>query len=209
MLILLRVYHSCVGCFLVAHRKENCSRLFIRHVSMVVVPIDEKKKKKKTPTCHSHRGVQSVRCSSCRCCVLSTGNHLLANGPWGRRGTLKQGAQMEGPRHLIETAQSCQGERGSHTIPRWEIWHRFIHSTAVLGGALAQPQPKKWFGKHSWCPPRSLKYQVAWHGSLHEDSSAWMAPWCWHRSPSFGSQHVSSCCCPQRNHFLLLWKDTD
>lgn len=44
MLILLRVYHSCVGCFPVAHRKENCSRLFIRHVSMVVVPTDAKKK---------------------------------------------------------------------------------------------------------------------------------------------------------------------
>lgn len=207
MLILLRVYHSCVGCFPVAHRKENCSRLFIRHVSMVVVPTDAKKKQ------HPLAIVIEV-CSQWGVVPVDAVCYPLEIICWqmvpgGKRGTLKQGAQMEGHGHLTATARSCQGESGSHTIPRWEIWHRFIHSTAVLRGALAQPQPKKWFGKHSWCPPRSLKYQVAWCGSLHEDSSAWMAPWCWHRSPSFGSQHVSSCCYPQRNHFLLLWKDID
>lgn len=98
MLMLLRVYHSCVGCILVAGRKENSSRLWL----MCMFPWLWYLFVRKPFVCSSQWDVQSVGCNSCCCCVLSAGNHLLASGPRGKCGTLehfpapRQDAQLEG-----------------------------------------------------------------------------------------------------------------
>lgn len=97
MLMLLRVYHSCVGCILVAGRKENSSRLWL----MCTFPWLWYLFVQKPFVCLSQWDVQSVQCNSCCCCVLSAGNHLLKRGPRGKRDRLehfpapKQDAQLE------------------------------------------------------------------------------------------------------------------
>lgn len=122
LLMLLRVYHSCVGCILVAGRKENSSRLWL----MCMFPWLWHLFLWKPFVCWSQQDVQSVGCNSCCCCVLSTGNCLPASGSPGKRGTLehfpapRQDAQLEGdlpalPWCLTATAWSCQQERGAPT----------------------------------------------------------------------------------------------
>lgn len=120
MLMLLRVYDSCVGCILVAGRKENSSRLWLMCTGCGTY-LCKKPSFVGKPICQWD--VQSVGCNSCCCCVLSAGNHLLANGPQGKCGTLehfpapRQDAQLEGdlaarPWCLTATAWSCQQGRG-------------------------------------------------------------------------------------------------
>ena len=119
MLMLLRVYHSCVGCILVAGRKENSSSVWL----MCMFPWLWYLFVWKSFVCSSQWVVQSVGCNSYCCWVLSAGNHLLASGPRGKHGTLehfpapRQNAQLEGdlaahPWCLTATAWSCQQGRG-------------------------------------------------------------------------------------------------
>lgn len=160
MLILLRVDHSCVGCILVAGRKENSSRLWL----MCTFPWLWYLFVQNAFICSNQWDVKSVGCNSYCCCALSSVNHLLASGPQGQRGTLghfpapRQEVPLEG-----DLAALRQLRGGSHMVPRLGVPHQLLHSTAMLGGA--QPQPENQFGKQCWYLLKSFKHQVAQRGN--------------------------------------------
>lgn len=207
--MLVRVYHSCVGCILVAGGKENSSRSWL----MCTFPWLWYLLMRRTFVCSSQWDVQSVGCST-SCCVLSTGSHLLASGPQGKQGMMehfsapRQGAQLEDdlaacPWCPTATAWSCQQGRGLPDSPQIR---------GLTSACLFNSSARRFF-----CP--ATAWQRTWEAFLvsseepqEAGSTAWKSQW---GLPSmegtrlltqesiFGSQHVSSCWWPQCNNVLI------